>query len=191
MIGNDIIDLEIPISPNWNSSRFLNKLFSSAEQKAIFNSEASKTTLQLLWSLKESAYKAHQRRFNLPRTFNPHEFQCLILSEEKGKIHGRALINNYTYFTTSTITSRYIHSIATSKVNQETVIKLFKDEKALNKELFTEYSLLLREHQSNFSIQKNKNKIPYLYLNSTRLEQLFSLSHHGKYSAFSIALMNS
>ncbi len=193
MIGNDIIDLNIPISKNWNTSRYLNKLYSSAEQTAIFNAVYPRIRLQLFWSLKEAAYKAHQRRFNLPRTYNPFDFHCELLSEaseEKETFKGIIRIGDQTYFSISKITATSIHSTATSEKNQNTSLKVFEGESNLKSILFTEYSLLLKEPKTNLKIQKNINGVPFLYLKNTRLRQAFSISHHGKYTAFAIALMN-
>ncbi|WP_010228402.1 4'-phosphopantetheinyl transferase family protein [Gillisia marina] len=189
MIGNDIIDLNIPISSNWNSSRYLNKLYSLAEQAVIFKAENPKIWLQLCWSLKEAAYKAHQRRFNLPRTYNPLDFQCEIFSEEKESIQGIVRIDSHVYFTISKITATNIHSTATSEKNQSTFFKVFEGESNLKRKLITEYSLLLKEHKTNFRIQKNIHGIPFLYVANKKLEHSFSLSHHGKYSAYAFALM--
>jgi len=191
LIGNDIIDLEIPISPNWNSTRYLNKLFSSAEQDFIFKANKPSISLQLLWSLKEAAYKANQRLFNLPRKFNPLDFQCEIISEEIKNIHGIVRAKSQIYFTLSRITVANIHSIATLEKNTETTFKIFQDENLLKDKLFAEYSLLLKEPKSNLRIQKNKYNIPHLYSNNLNINQVFSLSHHGRFSAYAIALMNS
>ncbi|CAM4133216.1 4'-phosphopantetheinyl transferase superfamily protein [Gillisia hiemivivida] len=191
MIGNDIIDLEIPISPNWKSPRYLNKLFSSAEQTAILDSEKPEISLQLFWSLKEATYKAHQRQFDLPRKYNPLSFQCEIISEEKNKFQGIVRTNNQSYFTFSRITRANIHSTATLEKNINTSIKIFQDEDILKDKLFTEYSLLLKEQKSNLWIQKNKQNIPQLFSRNLNTSQVFSLSHHGRFSAFAIALMNS
>ncbi|WP_026838607.1 4'-phosphopantetheinyl transferase superfamily protein [Gillisia sp. JM1] len=191
MIGNDIIDLEIPISPNWKSSRYLNKLFSSAEQSVIFNSEKPEISLQLFWSLKEATYKAHQRQFNLPRKYNPLDFQCEIIAEEKHNFQGIVKINSQSYFTLSRITAANIHSIATLDKNMPISFKIFQDENVLKEKLFTEYSLLLKEPKSNLRIQKNKQNIPQLFSRNLNTSQVFSLSHHGRFSAFAITLMNS
>lgn len=191
MIGNDIIDLEVPISPNWNTKRYLNKLFDPNEQNIIAEASAPKKRLQLLWSLKEATYKAHQRRFNLPRKFNPTDFQCEITLEDKTVVHGLVKIDRQTYFTISTITSAFIHSIATTEKEQATYLKVFEGKKAIQKEILAEFSLLLKEPITNLKIQKNRNFIPILYRDNLKLEYAFSPSHHGKYSAFVIALMNS
>ncbi len=191
MIGNDIIDLEVPISRNWNTVRYLDKLFDPSEQKTIEKASVPKNTMQLLWSLKEATYKAHQRRFNLPRIFNPTDFQCEIALENKSIVHGVVKVDCQTYFTISTITSRFIHSVASTEKEQDTSLKIFESKKALQKEIIAEFSLLLKEPITNFKIQKNKNFIPILYRDNLKLDHSFSPSHHGKYSAFVIALMNS
>ncbi len=190
MIGNDIIDLEVPISENWRDPRYLNKLFSSGEQLAIFNSDNSSRTLLLLWSLKESAYKAHQRLFNLPRKYNPLDFRCEIISEEKNNIHGIVRINDQSYFTFSKITILNIHSIASLEKNIPSFFKIFQDENDVKDKLFTEYSLLLKEPKSNLRIKKNEQDIPHLLCNNLNTSEVFSLSHHGRFSAFVISLMN-
>ncbi|WP_051119738.1 4'-phosphopantetheinyl transferase superfamily protein [Gillisia sp. CAL575] len=190
MIGNDIIDLEIPISPNWKSPRYLNKLFASAEQEVIIKSDKPTIILRLFWSFKEAAYKAHQRRFNLPRKYNPLDFQCEIISEEKNNIQGIVKIKSQTYFTLSKITAVNIHSIATLEKNVAINFKIYQDEFFLKDKLFAEYSLLLKESKYNFRIKKNKHDIPQLFSNDLLTSQVFSLSHHGRFSAFAISLMN-
>jgi len=190
LIGNDIIDLDIPISPNWNNPRYLNKIYTPTEQIVIFNAVEPKIFLQLFWTLKEAAYKAHQRLFNLPRTYNPLDFQCKIISEDKENLQGIVRVNSYTYYTQSRITSLTIHSSATSRKTQSTSIKVFEDENILKDKLFGEYSLLLKEPKTNFRIKKNYHDIPELFSNNVNTNQVFSLSHHGKFAAFAIALMN-
>ncbi len=191
MIGNDIIDLEVTISRNWNTKRYLDKLFDPKEQITITDTSVPQNTLQLLWSLKEATYKAHQRRFNLPRKFNPTDFHCEITLEEGEIIHGIVKIDRQTYVTISKITSTYIHSIAKLEKDQNTTIKIFEGKKAVQNEIIAEFSLILEEPIINLNIQKNKNFIPILYRENLKLEHVFSSSHHGKYSAFVIALMNS
>lgn len=191
MIGNDIIDLEIPISPNWNTNRYLNKMFSSVEQAAILNSENLEVSLQLFWSLKEAAYKAHQRRFSLPRKYNPKDFQCEILSENKMKVKATVKIGKYVYSCNSFLTPHSIHSVATVDKYLKFSVKIIDHKKSLQKELLTEYARLFNASEINLHLEKDANNIPFLYLKNQRLAQAFSLTHHGKYAAFAIALMNS
>lgn len=190
MIGNDIIDLEIPISGNWKSSRYLNKLYSSAEQTAIFNSDTPETLLQLFWSWKEAAYKAHQRHLKLPRKYNPLAFQCEIISEERNNITGIVKINSETYFTISTITAAKIHTVATFEKKSPLIQKFFQDNILLKDKLIAEYSTLLKEAESDLKIEKDINNIPHLFIKNQSSRNAFSISHHGRYSAFAISLIN-
>lgn len=190
MIGNDIIDLDVPISPNWNNSRYLNKLYSSAEQETIFNSDNPSKTLRLYWSLKEAAYKAHQRLFNLPRKYNPLDFHCEIITEQKNTVNGIVRINNQVYFTFSTITIINIHSIATLEKYLPNTFNIIPYEIDVKNKLFTEYSLLLNVPKSHLRILKNDQQIPQLYCNSLNTSQVFSISNHGKFHAYAISLMN-
>ena len=147
--------------------------------------------MQLFWSCKEAAYKAHQRRFNLKRAYNPLQFQYHISSvKTDSTILGLVKIEDHLYFTVTTHSPGCIHSIATPENQQPVSLKIFRHENDLKAKLFREYSLLLKERQSNFSIQKNEQFIPFLFIENNKTEQAFSLSHHGKYAAFAISLMN-
>ena len=70
MVGNDIVDLyEASQASNWQRPRFLDKLFSEQEQAYINSAENAFTMVWQLWSMKEATYKAHQRRFSIPRKY--------------------------------------------------------------------------------------------------------------------------
>lgn len=190
MIGNDVIDLEILLSENWDTSRYLNKLFLPTEQEFIFHSAEPNIYLQLLWSLKEAAYKAHQRRFNLSRAYNPLQFSSQVYSETKNELLGKVETGNAIYQTSSIISKDYIHSIAREDT-KDLIKSIFETPIDLKKEILLEYSRLYSIPIKELSIQKNENQIPFLYRNKLKLEIDFSFSHHGKFSAFILALTNS
>lgn len=191
MIGNDIIDLNIPVSKHWSSKRYVDKIFNIEEQKIIQESANQKSTMLLLWSIKEAGYKAHQRRFELPRKYNPLDFRCKISSKDNNIIQGFVEIEEFTYFTSSIIKSTYIHSVAS--IDKESIIsqKIYECKKNVYEEILKDFSLLLKEPIANLKIEKNKNFIPILIGDGLKLEHAFSTSHHGKYSSHVIALMNS
>ena len=191
MIGNDLIDLGIPLSANWDTSRYLNKLFTTSEQNYIFEAEDPELNLQLLWSLKEAAYKAHQRKFNLPRRYNPLDFSCDVISTTNANSEGTVTIENFVYHTTSSVAKDYIHSIAICNHNFDFISKIYEAEVALKKEFLLEYSVITGQDLQRLSIQKNAEQIPSIFRNKTKLPIDFSLSHHGKFSAFVLALRNS
>jgi len=191
LIGNDLIDLEIPMSNNWNTSRYLNKLYTTAEQKYISEAQDPQLILQLFWSLKEAAYKAHQRRLDLPRSYNPLEFSCEIISEDNSETTGSVFIGNSVYHTISIITKQYIHSVASFDNPSNFISKIFDAEIDIKQELLLAYSKITQQEFQLLSVQKNAEQIPFFYRNKTKLHVDFSLSHHGKFSAFVLALTNS
>ncbi|MGB7841855.1 MAG: 4'-phosphopantetheinyl transferase superfamily protein, partial [Salinimicrobium sp.] len=71
MIGNDVVDLQLASrQSNWRRKGFLEKVFSAEEQQQIIASARPDRLVWLFWSMKEAAYKAHQRRLQLPRKIN-------------------------------------------------------------------------------------------------------------------------
>lgn len=80
MIGNDIIDLQLASrQSNWRRKGFLEKVFTSSEREIIKASEEKEECVWLLWSMKEAAYKAHQRKRSLPRRLNWTVQECISL----------------------------------------------------------------------------------------------------------------
>jgi phosphopantetheine--protein transferase-like protein len=62
MIGNDVIDLVLAKKEsNWKRKGFLTKLFTSFEQELIAKATNQEEMVWMLWSIKESVYKAYQR----------------------------------------------------------------------------------------------------------------------------------
>lgn len=191
MIGNDIIDRQIPVSKKWNTLRYLNKIYTVIEQKQISASVEPELVMKLLWSLKEATYKAHQRRFNLKRSYNPIRFNCRVISEENGFISGEINIDEVVYFSSSKITSQFIHSRVTSEENIKTSAKIFKKNLILKEALIAAFSILYKKPHSEFSIKKNRQFVPLLFMNGIKQDHAFSLTHHGNFSAFILSLTNS
>jgi phosphopantetheinyl transferase (holo-ACP synthase) len=103
MIGNDIVDLaKAKKESDWQRSRFLDKLFTSKEQKLILSSENSELMVWNLWSRKEAAYKIYNRQSG-ERFFNPKKFVC-----EADKV----IFGNHLYHIQTQITPHFIYTIA-------------------------------------------------------------------------------
>lgn len=79
MIGNDLVDLKLAAKQsNWQRKGFLDKLFTPKEQGCILNSSNPFETVWLLWSMKESAYKAYLQTHN-ERFFAPKKLACNLI----------------------------------------------------------------------------------------------------------------
>jgi len=192
MIGNDIVDFKTAaLQSNWRRRGFLEKLFSKNEQSLILNSEFPECRLWLLWAMKESTYKAHQRRFKLPRSFNPKQFNCEIIAGDNTSVFGKIQIRDCSYFTQTFIGKDYLHCIASQFQQKESVQKILSNSTNIKQELILAVSELKKLPQVKISIEKDRNFIPYLVGDDEKLDCDFSLSHHGIFSAFVLSLTQS
>lgn len=112
MIGNDIIDLQkASIDSNWRRKGFLQKIFTEQEQQMILTASEPSLIVWLLWSMKESAYKIHSRLTQW-NAFAPTKICCTALILKDGIASGTVLCKKATYFTQSSLSSDFIHTIA-------------------------------------------------------------------------------
>ncbi|NJN49929.1 MAG: 4-phosphopantetheinyl transferase family protein [Polaribacter sp.] len=150
------------------------------EQAIILNSKNQFQKVWLLWSMKEAAYKCYTQQFQ-QRFFAPQKFECELKSKNLGKVS----IDKYQFQTKSTITKKYIHTIAVSNFYQKYTAKCFDiidSQNASNK--------INNKIQDNFafitSIKKDDIGVPYLYSNNQKTNISLSKSHHGKFGAFAL-----
>ena len=189
MIGNDVVDLALAAKEsNWRRKGFLQKIFTESEQELIFSSENPDMMVWRLWTMKEAAYKAHQRRFSLAPKFNPRGYNCQILSSEEGEVR----VASFKYLLSSEVSVDHIHSEAISENYLFTRISGFRcrvSSEALKEEALRKFQKIKDlPSGENLEIQKCQNGIPHLSSEKGRLENPVSFAHHGRFSAFSIAL---
>jgi phosphopantetheinyl transferase (holo-ACP synthase) len=155
MIGNDIVDLALARKEsNWKRNRFLDKIFTAKEQLLIADTENPEIMVWNLWSRKEAAYKIYNRETGI-RGYFPLQLECSYENE----ISGSVSIKGNTYFTKTTISDAFIHTIAVvKKENFDAVKKL----------------------NSNLTISKT-NGIPFIIDEQTKIAKPISISHHGRF----------
>lgn len=190
MVGNDIVDLSIARSDAWSDLRYLNKVFSISEQAQIGISKNPNETLWLLWSMKESAYKAHFRTFE-KRELAPRKIECILLSRQKGMV----LIDGSVYSTRSELNNEYIHTIAIEEgvnitdiqhglIREQNAVKVRNNIVSTMKRSFSE---MLELNVKSLEFIKTLRNVPYMRYSGKRLYNPCSLSHHGRYGAFVIS----
>ena len=190
MIGNDIIDLKIALSQKKaGNKRYLDKIYTGSEKHFIKTSLNPELTLWLLWSMKEAVYKAHQRIFKLPRTLNPSKIECTILSSGNEFKYGVGQADGINYYTSSNITSDYIHSVACSTNKQVIFNKILSNKENLKKDFIKEFSRENSLAEDQLYILKDEHSIPFFSIKKTRLQSSFSLSHHGRFGAYIFPLI--
>ncbi|SDR79200.1 4'-phosphopantetheinyl transferase superfamily protein [Gramella sp. MAR_2010_147] len=186
MIGNDIIDLSISLSSKkQENTRYLKKVFSEGEINTIKTSKHPEMALWQFWSMKEAAYKAHQRKFNLSRKLNPLQYICSLDPKSNS---GFVRTNDQIYPVHTEVSEKYIHSSVHSEQNfQKIYYNDFYSEKKLLQNLASVFSL----DEAFVSLLKNCNGIPSIHLKNEDKILPISLSHHGNFTAFVIPLINS
>ncbi|MCM8570101.1 4'-phosphopantetheinyl transferase superfamily protein [Gramella jeungdoensis] len=186
MIGNDIIDVRLILSERKSENqRFMAKVFTEEERSMIEKADDPETSLWLFWSIKEAAYKAHQRNFDLSRTLNPFSFKCKLKASGK---EGTVEVDGFTYDVQLELNSEYIHCHTSS---QTVFKKIYRKYKPTKEEILKEICTSLDLKSRNFRIEKDSNGIPSLVDPHTTKKLPFSLSHHGNFTAFVIPLINS
>ena len=97
-VGNDIVDLEAPEARN-KSTRFMEKIFSPGETRAVQRSARPHTALWAFWAAKETAYKAISKA-HPQADFSPKRFHAELSRSNgntlKGMVetpYGRVAVN--------------------------------------------------------------------------------------------------
>lgn len=191
MIGNDLVDLKLAAKQsNWQRKGFLDKLFMPKEQEYILNSDNPFETVWLLWSLKESAYKAYLQTHN-ERFFAPKKLACHLISKNKGTV----LINNTLFFTESEIGEAFIYTVAFTKNQHKNFFSdcfkfehlEFKNQQSQTyQKVLAAFANKLKLPVKQLKIKKNNQGVPRLFQDEMLLKNSFSLTHHGEFGAFCI-----
>ncbi len=193
MVGNDIVDLnEARLSSNpkamgWERPGFLQKIFTVKEQVFIANSSDQFLTVWQLWSMKESAYKVFIQAGG-KRFFNPTKLECSLDSLENGQVK----IGDLTLKTFTTVNLNYIFSTATLNDfdNRSSILTLPKGDvnqqsKYMHQQLITDFAKSNNLNFSELEIQKTEAGVPIFYYEKIRLNTSISLTHHGRFGAYS------
>ncbi|SFJ83262.1 4'-phosphopantetheinyl transferase family protein [Myroides guanonis] len=159
MIGNDVIDLSLSRrESDWQRKGFIQKLFTTKEQRLIVNNSNSETIVWLFWSMKEAAYKIHNRQTKR-REFIPQKFECLILTETTTCVTGIVRFLDMVYYTKTDISIEFLHTVAVTSLNDlEDIIQIERR-----------------------GIGKDEHGIPYLLSAQNKHQQAVSISNHGRF----------
>jgi phosphopantetheinyl transferase (holo-ACP synthase) len=187
MIGNDIVDLDIVLKENKATNlRYLNKICTENEIKTIQSSIDPNITLWRIWTIKEAAYKIINKSNGI-RAYFPKKIETVFLSETEAEVN-----SPWGKISVVTIPSNdhYIHSIASISDNPffAGVEKVYPESNPSESvRMFCLQDLVNKMNlESSVSLQiKTENNIPFVYLNEDKLPVNLSLSHHGRFVAWS------
>jgi len=190
MAGNDSVDLKAAAAEsNWKRKGFVDKIFSLQEQQYINESKEQDTTVWRLWTMKESAYKIYTRQYG-GRFFAPQKLNCTICSETAGNV----TINNIAYQTNTSTTKDFIYSIAFPEAYSGFYSNCFvipvqhrnNLQEFIYEKMIAHYARMRRADKHMFVVLKETNNIPFLYCKKEKNKIAVSITHHGRYAAFTI-----
>ncbi|MCW2120701.1 4'-phosphopantetheinyl transferase superfamily protein [Flavobacterium sp. 7A] len=154
MIGNDVVDLILAkTESNWKRKGYLDKLFTTLEQNWIHTAPDPDEMVWILWSIKESVYKAYQR-IHYQQGFYPIKIKVSSLVLEHGEYQSVIKLFNLSFYGRSFINEKIIHTVAVQDKND-----------------FEKIIILDR-----ISYLKNENRLPI----EASSGKPISVSHHGR-----------
>lgn len=190
MVGNDIVDLGLADRNAWKRKRFLDKVLTPSEQLLMLDSVDPGTFFWVLWSMKESAYKLHFRK-NLDRALNPARFRCSF----QGDLEGRVKVDDQVYRTASTVSVDYVHttaidakSRAVTKSDEVSAGSFNAVRKKTIESLIRSFSASADLNAEQVKFLKDKNDLPFLTCDVNGMFKACSISHHGRFGAYAIAV---
>ncbi|PKV51330.1 4'-phosphopantetheinyl transferase superfamily protein [Aquimarina sp. MAR_2010_214] len=176
MIGNDIVDLQLANhQSNWQRRGWLQKIFTKTELQYIYTSENIELQIWKFWSMKEAAYKAHQRRFNFFPKYNPKSYQCTL--------NGAVNVDNDVYKTITLSQDEYVYSIARISSDKGYYSSVYDKKVDVHSKLKEIITKKLNISSPLIYFRKNSRGVPIINIDEHSLELPISITHHGQYSA--------
>jgi phosphopantetheine--protein transferase-like protein len=190
MIGNDIVDLSAAtFSCSERRDRYALKILSPKEFVEYTNAPNKSSLLWRYWSIKEAVFKAYLQQF-LNASFSPSKIQVQLIDTKLSV----ARIDETIFNCSTHCDSDAIYSTAVQNVNQKTVSQFVVNDcksnasKHVRSLLKNEVSRLNNISTEALFIRKSDGKIPRLYNKKTKESWQISLTHHGKFLGYAIAL---
>jgi len=181
IIGNDLIDLEIALDkPRINNDRFLSKVFSDNEIEQIRLHSQPELAIWKIWSMKEAAYKAHQRLFHIPARLDPVTYECDLDNLSVSK-------NQNIYIIKSVQDENQIYSWIEFKNLDHIKLPYSTSYKS---EFLLQFSIQTKINFQDIELRKNNLGIPELFLKNTGTCLPLSITHHGRFAAICFPLIN-
>ena len=180
MIGNDVIDLSLAKKEsNWQRKGFLKKLFSNDEQQLILEALNSFEMVWRLWSMKEAAYKIFTQQHSV-RFFAPKKFECKLMLD----LNGVVCYKNQKFYTTSIVNQHYIFTRAALTKETSSYSEMVSPDQ-IDTMIKDKLNVLTGLKMTGIKQKKSKTGAPSYYNKTTLLTSSCSISHHGKYGAYS------
>lgn len=190
MIGNDIVDLSIShICEGERRARYLAKIFTEKECVIIDQLGNDDMWIWLLWSAKESVYKAVSRNEQVIR-YAPKSLECLSIKNKSNSNYETTVeYNGEQFVVLSHVSDKYVHSVTNKSNFNQSISEVFtissneNESEAIDHKVLMYISTNTKYEYKNMSIKRDRHRVPHIYHGDKELYYL-SMSHHGQFGAF-------
>jgi len=190
MLGNDVVDLEDhEAAPSATHPRFDERVFAAEELRWLARSRCADSLRWMLWSAKESAFKA-AKKLDGQTAFAPRAFVVRPESEDAGRV----LFGDRVFAVRWTIDRSACHAVASAGLEPGAPIvshirRLAPEERSSSAvRRFAIDVLAPRIGVTAGDLEfVREGRVPRLRLRGAPLAVDVSLSHHGRYVAFAAA----
>jgi len=172
-LGNDIVDWQKAKSHEHKlTHRYLDKIFVDREIQYIQTKASPILAFWHLWSVKESAYKAWQRKQKSKPVFNPKSFICQNIEKKITSIQN----GNFICDVESFLSPEFIYSQCKSENVHFKIIKT------------SEYFSCLKQKwdSQGWKIHKTAETIPFINNQARNIQFPISLSHDGDFTSICV-----
>jgi phosphopantetheinyl transferase (holo-ACP synthase) len=201
MIGNDVVDLRYLDAPGYSNVRYLDRVCSSEEARAVRRSERPAQGLAVIWAAKEAAFKLMSQKFNrehfVPRDFVAalDDWKCSAASDFTMICDGvcsriRVTVNDFWVHAVATLPGDYLVRWQVAEMTEV----CSRDDVARTESVAQSESQAARVVARKLLAQNARQgalefvgRIPRVKQASGNSQTAISLSHHGAYVAAAIA----
>ncbi len=186
-VGNDVVDLADPeTQPEALHPRWVERVFTDAERRALDASPARHRLHWALWAAKESGYKA-LRRLDPGAVFSPcaFEVELEVPREERAACRGVVRHRGATFALEVRLDAEYVHAIATAPGTGRLVAQVERARGEPGSAIRTAAAAALAETLGlDVAGLQLTGRPPVVRRGATPLAVALSLSHHGRFVAF-------
>ena len=188
-IGNDVVDLDDPESQlDTLHARWAERVFTSAERRALAASPVRHRLHWALWAAKESGYKA-LRRLDPNAVFSPRAFEVELEEaprEERANCRGEVRHRDATFALEIRSERSFVHAVATASGTPGRLVARVEPasgDPRVGVRAATVDALAEALHLDAAGLRIT-GRPPAVFSGTASLDVPVSLSHHGRFVAF-------
>ncbi len=152
MIGNDIVVFENAKTQKSRLDRKFQKILHPNE-RYLKNKHFTHQDYCIIWSIKETAYKAIQRKLQLPMKLNPHEIQLLTYVRNNNRVKSIVYYMGIRFEVNGWLTKEFIYTYSGENLLHHFNLSFIQ--------YLVPFNHIIKAELFPYQIQKNSLGIPF------------------------------